>query len=232
MDKHQIREIIARRVAQEFKNGDVVNLGIGLPTAVASYVTEDQNITFQSENGILGAGGYVTAEQAQKNLFNAGGQPISVIKGASYFDSATCFAMIRGGHLDMTVLGALQVDEKGDIANWIVPNKLVPGMGGAMDLVVGAKKVIVAMEHTANGKPKILKKCELPLTAMGAVDKIITEKCVISVTDKGLVLDEVFAHSSIDDVIANTEANLIINNNLIDSQSHTQTTEEEVSLCM
>ncbi len=209
MDKKEIRNIIGKRVARELNKGDYVNLGIGLPTAVASFVTPEMGITFQSENGILGAGRSVASEEAVSNLFNAGGQAINTAPGASYFDSAMCFAMIRGGHLDATVLGALQVDEKGNIANWIVPNKLVPGMGGAMDLVVGAKKVIVAMEHMAKGKPKILKQCSLPLTAVGVVDKIITEKCVIDVTSEGLVLEEVFPHSSIDDVVASTEAQFI-----------------------
>ncbi len=210
MDKAQIRETIAKRVAQELKDGDLVNLGIGLPTMVANYV-EDKDIVFQSENGFIGIGPAPEEGKEIRNLVNAGGQPVTILPGGVYFDSATSFAIIRGGHLDCTVLGALEVDEEGNLANWMVPGKIVPGMGGAMDLVTGAKKVIVAMEHTSRGNIKILKKCKLPLTAAGQVDMIITEMCVINVTDKGLELVELNPEFTVDDVKNATEAELIIN---------------------
>lgn len=214
MDKNQIREIIAKRVALELKDGDVVNLGIGLPTCVPNYIPKNINVTLQSENGLLGMG--PTPEQGleDKNLTNAGGGYITALKGASSFDSATSFVVIRGGHVDVTVLGAMQVDEKGDLANWMIPGKKTPGMGGAMDLIVGAKKVILAMEHTANGKAKILKKCTLPLTAAGQVNLIVTEMGVMEVTSKGIVLKEIHPDFSIDDIKANTEAELIISEDL------------------
>lgn len=210
LDKKQVREYIAKRVAQELKDGFVVNLGIGLPTLVANYVPEGMDVVFQSENGIIGVGPAPEPGKEDKDTINAGGGFVTVLPGAQYFDSCTSFGIIRGGHVDATVLGALQVDEEGNLANWMVPGKKVPGMGGAMDLVVGAKEVIVAMEHTANGQIKILKKCNLPLTAAKEVDLIITEKCVIKVTPEGLVLTEVSPYSSIEDVKANTEAELII----------------------
>ncbi len=210
MDKAQIREIIAKRVAQELHDGDLVNLGIGLPTLVANYVG-DKDICFQSENGFIGIGPAPEEGKEIRNLVNAGGQPVTILPGGVYFDSATSFAIIRGGHLDCTVLGALEVDEEGNLANWMVPGKIVPGMGGAMDLVTGAKKVIVAMEHTSRGNIKILKKCKLPLTAAGQVDLIITEMCVIEVTDKGLELVELNPEFTVEDVKKATEAELIIN---------------------
>ncbi|MGF7057701.1 CoA transferase subunit B [Brassicibacter mesophilus] len=214
MDKGQIREVIAKRVAQELKDGDVVNLGIGLPTLVANYIPEGMDITFQSENGFVGLGPAPEAGKEDKDISNAGGQPVTILPGGAFFDSATSFAIIRGRHVDATVLGALQVDEKGNLANWMIPGKMVPGMGGAMDLVVGAKKVIVAMEHTAKGNPKILKECKLPLTAAGQVDLIITEMGVIEVTDKGLVLTELGPEATVEDVKAATEAELIVSENL------------------
>lgn len=210
LDKKQVREYIAKRVAQELKDGYVVNLGIGLPTLVANYIPADMDVVFQSENGIIGVGSAPAPGEEDKDIINAGGGFVTVLPGAQYFDSCTSFGIIRGGHVDATVLGALQVDEEGNLANWMVPGKKVPGMGGAMDLVVGAKEVIVAMEHTANGQIKILKKCDLPLTAAKEVDLIITEKCVIKVTPKGLVLTEVSPYSSIEDVKATTGAELII----------------------
>jgi acetate CoA/acetoacetate CoA-transferase beta subunit len=210
MDKKLIREIIAKRVAQELNDGDVVNLGIGLPTAVANYVPSDMDVIFQSENGLIGVGPAPKDGEEIKDLVNAGGMPITTLDGAVFFDSAMSFSVIRGGHVDMTVLGALQVDEKGNLANWIIPGKMVPGMGGAMDLVVGAKKVIVSMEHTAKGKPKILPLCTLPLTAASQVNLIITEMAVIEVTPDGLLLKEIGPHNTVEDVIANTPAKLIL----------------------
>jgi acetate CoA/acetoacetate CoA-transferase beta subunit len=214
MDKKLMREIIAKRVAKELADGDVVNLGIGLPTEVANYVPEGMDVIFQSENGLIGVGPAPAEGEEIKDLVNAGGMPITTLEGAAFFDSSTSFGIIRGGHVDMTVLGALQVDEKGNLANWIIPGKMVPGMGGAMDLVVGAKKVIIAMEHTAKGKPKILPECTLPLTAAGQVNLIVTEMAVIEVTPEGLVLREVGPHHTVEDVRENTPAKLIIGENI------------------
>ena len=210
MDKNQIRELIACRVAKELKPNTLVNLGIGLPTAVAKYVDPDANIIFHSENGILGVGSDAGEGEINKDLTNAGGAFVTTIAGASFLDSATCFAVCRGGRLDVTVLGALQVDAQGDLANWLVPDKVVPGMGGAMDLATGARQVIIALEHTAKGAPKILDKCTLPLTAKGVVSKIITELAVISVSPEGLVLEELQGNATIEEVQAATDAYLII----------------------
>ena len=208
------RELIVKRVARELKDGDVVNLGIGMPTLVANYIPEDMDVTFQSENGFLGLGPAPEAGCEDEYIVNAGAQPVTITPGGMFFDSATSFAIIRGGHVDVTVLGALQVDEEGNLANWMIPGKMVPGMGGAMDLVVGAKRVIVAMEHTAKGAPKILKKCSLPLTASHQVNTIITEMGVMEVTAKGLELVEIAEGLTVEEVQAATEATLIVSANL------------------
>ncbi|MGV8146125.1 MAG: 3-oxoacid CoA-transferase subunit B [Alkaliphilus sp.] len=214
MDKTMVKETIARRVGLEMKDGDLVNLGIGLPTMVANFIPDDVHITLQSENGFVGLGPAPAEGEEDKDLINAGAQPVTVLPGGAFFDSLTSFAIIRGGHLDATVLGALQVDEKGNLANWMIPGKMVPGMGGAMDLVTGAKKVIVAMVHTAKGTPKILKECNLPLTAAGKVDLIITEMGVMKVTNKGLLLTELNSEFSLDDIKKATDAELIISYDL------------------
>ena len=214
LSKEKIREIIAKRVAKEFQDGDVVNLGIGLPTEVVNYIPDSIYVALQSENGLIGMGEAPSSDKIDKRILNAGGSPVSITPGGCFFDSFTSFGIIRGGHVDATVLGALQVDEKGNLANWMVPGKMVPGMGGAMDLVVGAKKVIIAMEHTAKGNHKILRNCTLPLTAANEVNLIITEKGVMEVTDKGILLKEISPYSSIEDIILNTEATLIIDENL------------------
>ncbi|WP_454052886.1 CoA transferase subunit B [Clostridium sp. Marseille-Q7071] len=214
MDKNMIREVIAKRVAKELKDGDVVNLGIGLPTLVANYIPEGVDVTLQSENGFVGIGPAPAEGKEDKDLVNAGGQFVTVLPGAAFFDSAISFGIIRGGHVDATVLGALEVDQEGNLANWMIPGKKVPGMGGAMDLVVGAKKVIVAMEHTAKGNPKILKKCTLPLTAANQVNLIITEMAVMEVTKEGLVLRELGPQATIEDVKNATLADLIIPDNV------------------
>jgi len=201
---------IAARVAKELKNGDIVNLGIGLPTLVPNYLDPEVEIILQSENGFVGLGATPKEGEEDPYIVNAGGRPASIKADGAFFDSAFSFTIIRGGHVDATVLGSLQVDEKGNIANWIIPGKMVPGMGGAMDLVVGAKKVIVAMEHTNKGKHKILKKCTLPLTAKGQVNMIVTEMAVIDVTEDGLVLKEYNPEYTIDQIQEATEAQLII----------------------
>jgi acetate CoA/acetoacetate CoA-transferase beta subunit len=209
-----VKNVIAKRVAELLKDGDVVNLGIGLPTMVANYIPEGIDITFQSENGFLGLGPAPKEGKEDWEIVNAGGMPSSIVPGGMFFDSATSFGIIRGGHVDATVLGAMEVDEKGNLANWKIPGKMVPGMGGAMDLVVGAKTVIIAMVHTQKGKPKILKKCNLPLTAKEQVDIIVTEMALIRVTKKGLVLEELGPEATVEDVVAATEANLIVSPNL------------------
>jgi acetate CoA/acetoacetate CoA-transferase beta subunit len=208
------KEFIARRIAKELKDGDVVNLGIGLPTMVANYIPEGINVILQSENGFVGLGAAPAEGEADKDIVNAGGQPVTVKKGAVFFDSCTSFGIIRGGHVEATVLGALEVDEKGNLANYMIPGKMVPGMGGAMDLVSGAKKVIIAMTHTAKGEPKILKYCTLPLTAVGKVSLIVTELAVIEVMPYGLLLKEIAPGVSVEDVLKSTEANLIVADDL------------------
>jgi len=205
-----IRSCIAARVARELKDGDVVNLGIGLPTQVVNYLPKGIKIIIHSENGIVGAGTKPAPGMESRYYVDAGGQPASINPGGAYIDSATSFGIIRGGHVDATILGALEVDEEGNLANWIIPGKWITGMGGAMDLVVGAKKVIIAMEHTSKGRPKILKKCRLPLTAVKVVDLIITEMAVIKATDKGLELIEHNPKFTIEQIQAATEAELIV----------------------
>ena len=214
MDKNEIRNFIARRAAMELKDGDVVNLGIGLPTAIPNFLPKGVNVVLQSENGLIGMG--PTPEEGKENPWyvNAGGGYITTAEGASSFDSAMSFSIIRGGHVDVSILGAMQVDEQGDLANWMIPGKKTPGMGGAMDLLVGARKVILAMEHTAKGSPKILKKCTLPLTAKGQVNMIITEMGVMEITPKGIVLKEINPEFTVEQVQAATEAELIIDKNL------------------
>ena len=214
MEKDQIREVIAKRVAKELKNGDVVNLGIGLPTQVVNYLSPDVHVVLQSENGLIGMGR--TPEPGEENPYyvNAGAGAVLPNTGAACFDSATSFAIIRGGHVDVSVLGALQVDENGDLANWMIPGKIVPGMGGAMDLLIGTRKVILAMEHTAKGQAKIMKKCTLPLTAKGQVNMIVTEMCVIEVNADGLLVTEIHPEFSKEDIIAATEAMLHFSENI------------------
>ena len=202
---------IARRVAKFLQNGDLVNLGIGLPTLVANYLPEGLEVEFQSENGLIGLGGAPEAGQEDQDITNAGAQPATLAVGASCFDSAMSFAVIRGGHVGVTVLGALEVDQEGNLANWMIPGKKVPGMGGAMDLVAGANLVIITMEHcNKSGAPKILKKCTLPLTAAHEVDYIVTELCVLHRTEDGLVLEELAPGVTVEEVLAKTDAELIV----------------------
>ena len=210
MDKNEMREVIAKRAAKELHDGDVVNLGIGIPTLIPNYLPEGVTVTLQTENGAMGMGPTPEEGKEDKNLINAGGGAITLLPGACTFDSATSFAIIRGGHVNVSFLGALQVDEKGNLANWIIPGKMAPGMGGAMDLVVGAKRVILTMEHTQKGAPKILKECTLPLTAAGQVNMIITEMGVMDITPEGIVLKELYPEFTVEQVQAATEAKLII----------------------
>src|SRR4051812_20754096 len=202
--------VIARRVAKELRTGDLVNLGIGIPTLVANYVPPDLKVFFQSENGLIGTGPIPEQGMAHPLLTDAGGRPISAIPGACTFDSATSFGLIRGGHVDVTVLGGLQVDERGNLANWMIPGKMVPGMGGAMDLVTGAKRVVIAMQHTAKGKPKIMRRCTLPLTSVRSVDLVVTELAVIAFEDKRATLVEIAPGVSVQEVLAATETELVV----------------------
>ncbi len=210
MDKQQLQEFIAKRVAQELQEGSLVNLGIGLPTLVPNFLPEGREVIFQSENGFIGLGPVPAEDQIDPCISNAGGMPVTIMPGGSFFDSSLSFGIIRGGHVDVTVLGALQVAENGDIASYMIPGKLVPGMGGSMDLLSGAKKVIVAMEHTAKGAQKLLHRCTLPISAVNAVDLIVTEMGVIEVSHEGFVLMEQNPDFSLEEIQAATGAPLII----------------------
>ena len=206
LDKNQI----AKRIAQELKDGYYVNLGIGIPTLVANYVPEGIHVTLQSENGLLGIGPFPYPDKVEADLINAGKQTVTFVPGASFFDSATSFAMIRGGHVDLTILGAFEVSEKGDIASWKVPGKLVKGMGGAMDLVASAKHIIVAMQHTNKGVSKILKQCTLPLTGVNCVKRIVTDLAVLDVTDNGFKLIERAPGVTVEEIVKSTDGKLIV----------------------
>ncbi len=208
------KEIIAKRVAKEFQDGQLINLGIGLPGLVANYIPDGVEVLFQSENGMIGMGPAPEIGSENLDITNAGGGCVTVLPGGCFFDSATSFALIRGGHVEYTVLGALEVDEEGNLSNWIIPGKKVPGMGGAMDLVVGAKRVIVATLHTDRGRPKILKKCKLPLTAKAQVDMIVTELGVFEIEDRGLVLVEKNDNTTVEEIRSVTEADFVVADNL------------------
>src|SRR3954469_9345512 len=202
--------IIAKRIAQELRSGMLVNLGIGIPTQVANHLPAGMNVYFQSENGLIGTGPVPEGGMAQRLLTDAAGKPVTALPGASTFDSAISFGLIRGGHVDLTVLGGLQVDEGGHLANWTIPGKLVPGMGGAMDLATGAKRVIVAMQHTAKGKPKVLRKCNLPLTSLRPIDLLVTELAVIAFPGGEATLLETAPGVSVGQVLEATEAKLVV----------------------
>jgi 3-oxoacid CoA-transferase subunit B len=214
------RERIVKRIARDLRDGFYVNLGIGLPTLVANYVPEGVEVVLQSENGMLGVGPFPIEGEEDADLINAGKETVTEIPGTAYFSSADSFAMIRGGHIDLSVLGAMEVDQEGNLANWMIPGKVVKGMGGAMDLVAGARRTVIAMEHTTReGAPKILKRCTLPLTGLKVVNTIVTEMAYITVTPQGLVLEEVAEGLTAEDVQKVTEARLIVSPNLKAMQS-------------
>lgn len=214
LTKDQIKKIIGKRIAKEFKNNDIVTLGIGLPTEAANYVPDGVNIIFQSENGVVGIGKDQQGPDYNHKIINAGGVCVELKEGASFYDSQMAFTIMRGGHIDATVLGALQVDQEGSIASWQIPGKFVPGIGGSMDLIIGSKRVIVAMTHTSKDEIKIMKKCTLPLTAYKEVDMIVTERCVFQVTPDELVLTEINPMFTIEDIKNSTEAEFRISENL------------------